>query len=99
LGKLKQFAAMGRQEMKALLPETAQHIHGILQNAGQGSAKGKVRLLYAVGTTVVNRHPTLQPEIAKPECRRLVVSMLQAASEKENIYRNSFCVSQICFAQ
>jgi hypothetical protein len=98
LGKLKQFAGMGRQEMKALLPETAQYIHGMLQNAGQGSAEAKIRLLHAVGT-VVNRHPSLRPEIAKPRCKRVVVSMLQAASEKENIYRNSFCVSQICFAQ
>jgi hypothetical protein len=41
LGKLKQFAGMGRQEMKALLPETAQHIHAFCRMLDRGALKEK----------------------------------------------------------
>jgi hypothetical protein len=98
LEKLKQLASVNRHEVKALLPEVAQCIHSILQNARKGSVQYTIRCLFAVGK-VVKQHSSLLPELAKGPCKELVVSMLQAASEDERTYKNSFTLSQICVAQ
>jgi hypothetical protein len=92
--KLKQLAGMDRQEMNARLPETAQHICSTLQNAGQGSAEDRERVLHTAGN-VVKKYPSLRPEIAQPACRKWVVSMLKAVSKNERIHRNSFSLSQL----
>jgi hypothetical protein len=98
LKKLKQLASVRKQEVYALLPETAQCIERILHSAAKGSVKDSVKILFEVGK-VVKRHESLRPAVKSSPCKELVVSMLQAASQNERIYRNAFSVSQICVAQ
>jgi hypothetical protein len=95
--KLKQLANVRRQEVNALLPETALCIERILQNAAEGSVQDSIRVLFALGK-VVQRHQSLRLAVRNSPCKELVVSMLQAASRNERIYRNSYSVSQICVA-
>jgi hypothetical protein len=64
----------------------------------KGSLKDSVKILFAVGK-VVQIHEFLRPAVERGPCKELVVSMLQAASKNERVYRNSFTMSQICVAQ
>jgi hypothetical protein len=98
LEKLKQLASVRKQEVNGLLPETAQCIERILQSAAKGSVKDCVKILFEV-SKVVKRHESLRPAVESSPCKELVVSMLQAASENERVYHNSFTMSQICVAQ
>jgi Pyruvate/2-oxoacid:ferredoxin oxidoreductase delta subunit len=69
-----------------------------VQNAAKGSVQDSVKILFGVGKAV-QRHDSLLAAVQSSPCKELIVSMLQAASRNEPVYRNSFRVSQICVAQ
>jgi hypothetical protein len=92
--KIKQLANVRRHEVNALLPETALCIERVLQSAAKGRVQDSVSILFALDKGS-RQHQCLRPSVQINQCKELVVSMLQAASQNECFYRNSYSVSQM----
>jgi hypothetical protein len=57
-----------------------------------------ILFLFYVGN-MVKKHSGLRAEMVRGPCTKVLVSMLQAASEYEEVCTKSFCLEYICLAQ
>jgi hypothetical protein len=96
--QLKLMESLPRKEVRREVPEAVEFINSILQDAPKEDAILETSFLFHV-SKVVERHPCLRAEIMKSPCKEVLVSILESASQNEDVYTRSTCMEYMCLAQ
>jgi hypothetical protein len=96
--ELRRLERMPRKRVKGQVQVIAQHVHGMLQNVPYASEEDLITFICNV-SNLARRHRCLREEMTKSPCQEVLMSMLQAASQHEGVYKNFAYLESVCLAQ